>query len=100
MHLWCCFGKLKTILGSNHFDDGADDEDQAMVGLKQGTQCYEPVRRPWPRTPGTFAMPEAAAAEAQIIRGDKLEAGCMLESCQEEEDYSMQQLQHNTHIVN
>ena len=100
MHIWCCFGKLKTILGSNHIDDGTDDDDQAMVGLKQGTQCYEPVRRPWPRTPGTFAMPGAAAAEAQIIRGDKLEAGCMLGSCQEEEDYSVQRLQHNTHIVN
>ena len=82
MHLWCCFGKLKTILGSNHIDDGTDDDDQAMVGLKQGTQCYEPVRRPWPRTPGTFAMPGAAAAEAQIIRGDKLEGTSMLASYQ------------------
>ena len=80
MHLWCCFGKLKTILCSNHIDDGADDDDHAMVGLKQGTQCYEPVRRPWPRTPGTFAMPEAAAAEAQIIRGDKLEGTTLIAS--------------------
>ena len=82
MHLWCCFGKLTAILGSNHFDDGTDADDQAMVGLKQGTQCYEPVRRPWPRTPGTFAMPGAAAAKAQIIRGDKLEGTSMLASYQ------------------
>ena len=61
-------------------DDVTNDDADAREGLRR-SQCYEPVRRPWPRTPGTFLMPGAAAGEAQIIRGDKLEAGCMLDSC-------------------